>query len=133
MPQPEDIDVSAKVMPIPEQLQHLKAMTVRLGSIHEAQSLQLRNWPLLVPGVAKAEVKVDLDTHTVKMTCESKGKFRATKLARRWVRNIEAWSRAILWDDTSLLFEVDGRRIEPMEDEDVGQQEHPTGNDDPAA
>ena len=118
---------------INEQFDQLKAMTVRIGAIHEAQSLQLRNWPLLVPGISSAEVRVDVETKTVKMICKSKGKFRATKLVKRWVRNIEVWTRNILCNETDLIFEVDGRRIDPMEKEDVGEQEHPAGGGDPAA
>lgn len=107
-----------------EQLMYLRGLTIRLGSIHEAQRVQFTNWPKLVPGVSTkkedVEARVDYDNHVVYIHTKAKKKpFRPTKEARRWVWKVAFWTNSILWPDTRVVFKVDGKIIEPLEPEDV--------------
>lgn len=99
-----------------EQLMQLKAMTVRLGVIHEAQALQLKMWPLLIPNIGEAESKVDVETKTVIMVCKTaKGKkFRNTSKVKMLCENIDKWVKLILWNETALSIVVDGKTIYGM-------------------
>jgi hypothetical protein len=95
-----------------DQLMQLKAMTVRVGSLHEAQVLQLRNYPLLIPGVIKAETEIDPSTKLVRYKCESDlKKFRKTQKVKDFCKNIEVWIRTIIWDDTIVEIYVNGKSI----------------------
>jgi len=96
-----------------EQLMQLKAMTVRLGSIHEAQALQLKMWPLLLPNISKSVAKIDVETKTVIMNCvtQKDKKFRKTKKVENLCKHIETWTRAILWNETAVSIVVDGETI----------------------
>jgi len=92
---------------IHQQLGLLKDLTVRLGMIHEAQSLQLKHWPLLIPNVDKAKAEVDVERKLVMYNCESK-KFRKTKKVLKYFENIDSWTKQLLWDETSVQFLVNG-------------------------
>jgi len=95
-----------------DQLKHLKAMTIRLGVLHEAQVLQLRNYPLLIPGVKTAKTHVDVDSKSVAWTCQTKNKkFRLTSSVKTWCVNIEKMVRVILWDETQIKIVINGRTI----------------------
>lgn len=101
---------------IQDQLMQLRAMTIRTGGIHEAQRLQITNWPKLVPGISlKSEdtvVHVDIENHVVHIMTKSKGKtFRATATAKEWVKKIQFWTASILWPDTKVVFKVNGKQI----------------------
>lgn len=88
-----------------QQLMYLKGLTMRTGVIHEAQALQLRNWPLLVPGVKKAETHIDTDQKFIKYICEPKFKtFRVTKSVKDQCNNICIFARKITWDDAVVVF-----------------------------
>ena len=101
------------VMTIKQQLGHLKGFTVRFGSIHEAQAIQLRNYPLtLSDSIKKAETKLDPKLHIISYHCSSKnGKFKKTKKANVAFQNIVVWIRTIIWDDTEVEVFVDGKMI----------------------
>ena len=105
--------MSNKPLTTKEQLMQLKAMTVRMGVIHEAQALQLKMWPLLIPDVSKAVSKVDVETKSVIMTCETKKgkKFKKTDQIDLLCKNIEEWTRAILWEETVVSIIVNGETI----------------------
>jgi hypothetical protein len=93
-----------------EQLQQLKAVTVRTGLIHEAQAVQLRNYPRLIPGVLKATTKVNTDDKIVYFECiPEKKQFRMNPKRLDMCNNIVKWVRTILWDDTVIVMTVDGR------------------------
>jgi len=93
-----------------EQLQLLKAMTVRTGSIHEAQVLQLKSWPMLIQNVTKAKAKVDVKTKLVVFDCESTG-TRATKLQKKLFESICEWTRSILWNETTVRIIINGKVV----------------------
>ena len=95
-----------------EQLIQLKAITERTGAIHEAQAMQLRMWPLLIPQIQEAQVSVDTDRHYVIIKCKS-DKFRNTKKAKLTYSNIETWVQQILWDDTVVFIDVNDRKVYP--------------------
>lgn len=92
-----------------QQLAYLRSMTIRLGSIHEAQALQLRNWPLLIPGIVKAEARVDVENKTVMFNCKSKsGKLPITGKVKIVCRHItESVQKILLWPETQVVFRID--------------------------
>jgi hypothetical protein len=90
-----------------QQLGLLKDLTVRMGMIHEAQTIQLKHWPLLVPNVDKAKAEVDVERKLVIYTCEAQ-KFRKTKKVKLYFENIDAWTKTLLWDDTTVQFMING-------------------------
>lgn len=85
------------------QLQELKAVTVRMGILHEAQMLQLRNYPLLIPGVSKATASIDVDHKIVTYECIVKRKWRCTKKVLGMCKQISVWLKTILWDETAMV------------------------------
>ena len=93
-----------------EQIAGLKALTLSTGAIHEVQAHQLRMWPLLIPGINSAEAKVDVDAHSVKFVCEGV-KFRKTKKTRKTLSSIRDWVHILLWDDTHVVIEVNGKEV----------------------
>ena len=95
---------------ISEQLQLLKGMTIRTGVIHEAQALQLKSWPMLIPNVTKAEARVDTDLQMVTFVCEAR-KVSNAKRTKLLYRNIAEWVRNILWNDTRVIVEINGKKV----------------------
>jgi hypothetical protein len=93
-----------------EQLALLKGMTLRTGAIHEAQALQLKMWPMMIPDVDKAEAQVDTERKIVTYKCEA-GSTRATKKKRETMDNIVTWTRKILWDDTVVVFILNNKTV----------------------
>jgi len=90
-----------------KQLMYLKGMTVRTGSIHEAQALQIRNWPLAIPGVKAAEAHVDTDAKIVRYLLKPKGvNFRCTKKVLEVCVALDKAIKSILWDETTVIVEV---------------------------
>ena len=101
-------------MEIFDQLMQLKAMTVRTGVLHEAQVVQLRNYPLLIPGVAinpSPETKVYPEDKYVVWTCKAKKGFKVTPTVKKWCTNIEKYAKLLLWDDTRVKIIVNGQVI----------------------
>jgi len=95
-----------------DQLFYLKGMTERLGVVHEAQLVQIRNYPLLIPNIKKAETELGIDTKTIVYKCNSQeGKFKKTKTVKTAIANIEKWIKSIVWDETVLIIQVDGKEI----------------------
>jgi len=94
-----------------EQLQYLKGVTVRIGTIHEAQALQLRNYPLMIPGVQKATTKIDTENQIVYYDCEVPKRFRITKPVSTMCKNIVIWTRTILWDNTTIVVKTGDKVI----------------------
>jgi len=101
-----------KKMDVKAQLYHLKGITERLNTIHEAQALQLRNYPRLIPNIKSAETKIDIDKHLIIFECESESKmFRKTKKTKIAIDNIVTWIRSIVWDDSILEVIVNGKSV----------------------
>lgn len=97
---------------IREQLGYLKNMTERLGVIHEAQAVQLRNYPRLLPNIKDAETRISPDSRTVVFNCESESKpFRKTKSFKIAMKNVVKWVRIIVWDDTTIELIVNGKSV----------------------
>ena len=104
--------MAQQTLSIKEQLLHLKMMTERFGSLHEAQILQIRNYPLLIPGVKKAEVSINIDKKVVIYNCTSStGKFRKTKKVNLMVKNIYEYIKTIAWNDSILEIKVDNKDV----------------------
>ncbi len=95
-----------------EQLMWLKANTVRTGAIHEAQAVQLRNYPLLLPNavVGTGKASVNTDHKMVEFSVEIDG-LRPTKKFKQMCVNIEKWTRTILWDDTVVVIKANSKTV----------------------
>lgn len=103
---------SKEEMSMLQQLMYLKGLTVRTGSIHEAQALQLRNWGLLIPGVKTSTAKIDCDHQMVTFILTSKSKnFRTTEMVKSLCSNINVWTKKILWDNTTVIIECGKRTL----------------------
>ena len=99
-------------IPIKEQLRYLKGMTEKLNVVHEAQFVQLRNYPILIPNISSAETKVDIDKHIVIYNCNSGSKvFRKTKKVKIAIENIITWIQTVVWNDTTVEIIVNGKSI----------------------
>jgi len=99
-------------MNLKSQLMHLKGITERLNTIHEAQIVQLRNYPILIPNIKSAETKIDIDTHTITYECISQSKtFKKTKNIKTAIDNIVLWIKTIVWDDSVIEIIVNGKSI----------------------
>lgn len=95
-----------------EQLEQLKALTVRYNTLHEAQALQLKMWPCLLANINDVTVKVGVEEKRVVFLCSSEsGRFRNTKKVQTFCSNLEKWVRTILWNETQISFMVDDRLI----------------------
>ena len=105
--------MSASENQVLEQLQTLKAMTVRYGIIHEAQTLQLELWPLLLFQAQSGVCKVDAENHWVNFELSVK-KTPSNKDIKDGKELLKKWTRSILWDDTEILIDFteikNGRR-----------------------
>lgn len=94
-----------------EQLQLLKAVTIRTGAIHDAQALQLKMWPMLIPGVTKAEARVDVDKRTVIFVCKSTAKGQPTKQNRLLFENIAKWVKTLLWNESLVIIKINNKAV----------------------
>jgi hypothetical protein len=92
-----------KQLGIFEQLMLLKEATVRFGSLHEAQVLQLKMYPLLLPGVKKAETHIDIEKKLIYYKITESNKFRMTKKNKTIIEKIVFWTKSLLWDECSIV------------------------------
>ena len=93
-----------------DQLMQLKAMTIRTGSIHEAQILQLKMWPLLIPNVTKAAFSIDTDRKLVSFKCESSSN-RVTKKVKLTCKNMSEWTKQLLWNETAVTISINEKHV----------------------
>jgi hypothetical protein len=91
-----------------EQLAMLKGMTVRSGAVHEAQVVQLRNYPLLLSFTETAETHIGEKLVVYNITST---KFKKTKKSIAAMDKIVDLTRKILWDDTDVVFNVNGNPV----------------------
>lgn len=95
-----------------EQLIHLKGITERLNTVHEAQIVQLRNYPRVIPNISKAETRLNIDNHSIVYECTSESPtFRKTKNVKVAIENVVTWIRTVVWDDTTVEFIVNGKSV----------------------
>lgn len=95
-----------------EQLVYLKGIMERTGAIHEAQALQIRNYPRLIPNIKKAETTISPDSHMVIYDCVSEKKnFRKSKKINEAIVNVVEWIRFVLWNDTTVELKVNGKCV----------------------
>jgi hypothetical protein len=91
------------------QLQHLKAMTIRTGGIHEAQQLQMKRWILLFPNAeVGSKVRVDPEDKTAYYLIKSE-KHKASQLFDNTCKAVEEWTRYILWNETRIVVKVNSK------------------------
>jgi hypothetical protein len=90
-----------------QQLMYLKGLTVRTGVIHEAQAVQIRNWPLAIPGVRSAEAHVDTDQKIVRYILKPKAKqLRVTAKVKEICSTVDKFIKTILWNETTVIIEA---------------------------
>jgi hypothetical protein len=107
------MSAAGAVNPRVEQLLMLKAVTLRLGVLHEAQALQLKMWPLAaLPFITKSVAKVDVESRTVSFDCEAPS-VRKTKKLTQGCTALESWVRFLLWDDSVVFVRINGKQVHP--------------------
>ena len=95
-----------------QQLMYLKGMTDRIGVLHEAQIVQIRNYPRTIPNIKSAETTIDVDKHIVTYNCESEtAQFRRTKKVKIAIENITTWIRTVAWTDSVIEIKVNGKSV----------------------
>jgi hypothetical protein len=95
-----------------KQLSLLKMATHKYGSTHDAQLLQIKLYPRMIPNVERGTVaNVDLDAKLVRYTLKVNKKFRRTKIVERYFSSIVQWVRSVWWSDADVVFELDSRVI----------------------
>jgi hypothetical protein len=96
---------------VEEQLMMLKRMTVTTGAIHEAQKLQLINYPRMSAKIKAVTTKVDVAKKTVYFECQAKTKvYKSGKFENELFENIVTWVRILLWDESRVVIKVNGKR-----------------------
>jgi hypothetical protein len=100
----------SKEITLLRQLQELKAMTVRTTAIHEAQAIQLRNYPLLIPGVIRATALIDVNRKMITYQCKARKRFRVTQNVKNMCNNINVWVKTIIWDETAIIVKI-GKKV----------------------
>lgn len=98
---------------VKEQLGQLKMLTERFGTLHEAQLLQIRNYPLLIVGVKTVETNIDMEKKIITYKCKSdpKKKFRKTKQVMSLIDHIYEWCKYVSWGEVILEIKVDGKDV----------------------
>lgn len=93
-----------KSFSVKQQLAYLKGITVTTGGIHDAQALQLKNYPLVIDGVKKAKTKIDSEHKLVhyELTFDEGATFG--EAAKQVCDAIVLWVRTIIWDETAVVF-----------------------------
>ena len=99
-------------MDLSTQLTLLKTVTVRTGGIHEAQQLQLKMWPRMIRGTTrKTKVELDTERKLVRFVLDTDKTFRLDVKTKRLLKEIQNWTRSILWDETDVVFVAKGKTI----------------------
>ena len=93
---------------IMEQLRMLKGLTIRFGCLHEAQVHQLKVYPKLITGIQDSTAHINPDTRTVQFECSGR-QIKKTKKRLKEMIIITEWIRTLLWDDTVVVFEINGK------------------------
>ena len=90
-----------------EQLRYLKTLTLRTGAIHDAQVLQLKSYPFVIPNIIGAEINIDPENHLViyKLSFSGDKRPRKTKKITSALENITKWTQYLLWYDTKVTFQ----------------------------
>lgn len=98
-------------MDLAAQIATLKATTERLGVLHEAQLLQLRNYPILLDGIDSAKTEIDQSNKHIKYDCVSKTRFRKTDMRLLMFKRIVWMVQQVVWTDVTIEFNVNGKPI----------------------
>lgn len=93
------------------QIAMMKATTERLGVIHEAQLLQIRNYPILLDSIASAQTSIDIETKLVRYDCKTDGTFRRTALKKKAFQRIVWMIQQVVWSDVIVELNVNGKPI----------------------
>lgn len=105
-----------------EQLDYLRGMTIRLGVLHEAQVLQIKNWPLLIPGVKKAKSYINIEEKTVTYDCvfeKTVKKVNKNSKVYKMMEMVTLWVQTILWPETVVIFNCNKQKLYDSRDKNV--------------
>lgn len=89
-----------------DQLKQLKILTIKTGAIHEAQVLQLKNYPLVIPNISSVQISIDTEKHLVQYDLGFIKKPKKNKNMEKIMESITTWIQYILWDDTKVIFKT---------------------------
>lgn len=95
---------------IMEQFRILKGLTVRFGCLHEAQVQQLKVYPQLISGIKNSTAHVNSENRIVQFRCTGSN-IRKTDKRLKEFGAITGWVRTLLWDNTVVVFEVNGKTL----------------------
>lgn len=89
--------MSAKVL---DSLLQLRALTERMGCLHELQVVQLKNWPwVLFTHLSKCEIVPDVETKIVTFNLVLNKKKKAPKGVKKRYEVLDEWVKTLLGDD----------------------------------
>lgn len=94
-----------------DQLKQLKILTIKTGAIHEAQVLQLKNYPLVIPNISSVKVSIDVENHLIQYDLAFTKKPRKTKKMKQTIDSITRWIQYILWDDAKVVFNNNEQKL----------------------
>lgn len=86
--------------------------TLKMGAIHEATALQVRNYPYLIPRVSltvPAKTIIDPERKVVEYECKADSAFKLDPLTKLSLQKILETLRIILWPDVDLVLKVNGK------------------------
>jgi hypothetical protein len=95
-----------------EQLMFLRGLTMRTGAIHEAQALQLRNYPILIKGIVASTVKINVENKTIEYIIKKTTKdFVKGKKFDFEAANVKKCVQTLLWPDAVVTMKRSGKVI----------------------
>lgn len=85
-----------------QQLAALKTATINFDCLHEAQVLQLKSYPVLIPGIKQPW---SLTIHPETKTCTYKCQGRKARSTIDHMQDVSRYiKKFILWDKTTVQF-----------------------------
>lgn len=93
------------------QIAMLKATTERMGVLHEAQLLQLRNYPIMFDGITAAKTSVDQANKTIQYECNGADPYRKTAMRKKMFYKLVWMIQQVVWTDVIVEFNVNGKPI----------------------
>jgi hypothetical protein len=116
-------DEAVKPLDWTAQLVMLREMTKRFGSLHEAQSLQLKLWPFTVDStIANSQAKVDIEGKTVEFNWIG-SKMKVDKKYQERLNALNSNVKFLLGEEWVMVVKSDGTPIFPIEIQNAGSSQ----------
>lgn len=107
----------------------LRDLTQRMGIIHEAQALQIRNWPFAVdPEIDKAQAILDVEGKTLHYEWQAanrKAKWSPDASYRKRLKALSGGVAFLLGPGWKMSVAVNGKSIFSMNEENGQQKRKP--------